>query len=563
MPILTSADQVSSATDEELRAAYAHYTGRAVEGFASRQIAERLVEMALMSSADARGHLGVPKDSRPAPTGHAELVRLAAETGRDDPRSMVREGLPGPQAGLTLAPGTNPYPSGSLAARLWAQAAGEPAPPLPPAEEQARAVRVAARSDRRPIVSAGASGWVKATGAARAKLQATSVRAAVYAAIEQADNKTISIAALLTQFGSAARGCIAKLRITNHITDASPPPPPPPPPRPLPSPLPHQQGSRSMTTPALIVGAGLAGLIAGYAFPGVPIAEAAPRGAAPHRALLRFRTDAVSRLTGIPFRRVRVHKGVWSLGQYTDPNPQLANLYARKCLGFVSGERSIWNVEPADRWVGPETLIEQMTEALAPRIEFDLQFDFAQWGATRAPGRAVISTAPLAHALAAIDMHPAHAPVLRRAPIWTRRYRVHAADAHQTVYFPDHNLATYRASLTGDLLIVELRENLPDETMQRELTTIVRALGLHAEDVEPIDASEQRHGKILPLQDDERRGLMARLTIEAGIYSLGRFATWRNVLLDDVVHDADVVRRLLRAPNIASNFHALRAAAGA
>lgn len=223
-PILTTPAQVSLASDEELLAAYQHYTGRRATRFANRAAAERQVELALMSSADARGHLGVPKDSRPQPAAHSELVRLAAETGRDDARAMAKSGLPGSQAGLTFDPSANPYPPGSLAARLWAQAEGEPAPlPLAGEDPGAQARRVASRADRAPIVSAGATGWVRIAPAPTARLQPSSVRAAVYAYISAAAHQSASIAALLVEFGPAARGCIAKLRITNHITDCPAP----------------------------------------------------------------------------------------------------------------------------------------------------------------------------------------------------------------------------------------------------------------------------------------------------------------------------------------------------
>lgn len=314
------------------------------------------------------------------------------------------------------------------------------------------------------------------------------------------------------------------------------------------------------TRPAMIVGAGLAGLIAGYAFPGVPILEGAERGAAPHRALLRFRTDAVSRLTGIPFRRVRVHKGIWFQGRFVEPNIQVANLYSRKCLDRVQGDRSIWSVEPVDRWVGPEDLIEQMTEALEHRIAWGQEFDFHQHG-TFEPRTPIISTAPLSKALAALGLHPTEQPELVRAPIWVQRYRVDCADAHQTVYFPGHGTNTYRASLTGDLLIVESRAQMTASDTEHELREVAAAMGLDTDVITPIDSGDQRYGKIVPLADDPRRGWLARLTIEASIYSLGRFATWRNVLLDDVVQDAEVIRRMLRSAG-STNFLALRGSAG-
>lgn len=222
MAIITSAAQIPGATDEELRLAYVHYAGRASEGFTSRAVGEQLLKMALLSSADARGHLGVPKGSRPNAAGHADLVQLAADTRRDDPHAMAREGLPGSQAGLKPCPAANPYPPGTLAARLWAQAEGDP-PPLAGDDATAAARRAASRADRAPIVSAGATGWVRATGSPSARLQPSSVRAAVCAHICASSNGAASVASLLVEFGPAARGCIAKLRSTNHITDCPAP----------------------------------------------------------------------------------------------------------------------------------------------------------------------------------------------------------------------------------------------------------------------------------------------------------------------------------------------------
>lgn len=312
-----------------------------------------------------------------------------------------------------------------------------------------------------------------------------------------------------------------------------------------------------MTKPLAIIGAGLAGLIAAHAFPGVRVMEAAAERPPPHRALLRFRSDAVSRLTGIPFRRVRVHKGIWSDGEFVVPNPRVANLYARKVIGFLAGDRSIWNVDSVDRWVGPETLTEDLMEPIAHRVFFGHPFNFAK---DADPARPVISTAPLWLAAEALEAPGYDSAAMIRAPIWVRRFRVKGADAHQTVYFPDEGLDTYRASLTGDLLIVESRAELVVQ-LGHELAEVCDAFGLALLMLERLDANVQRFGKIVPLPDGPRQRLLARLTIEKGIYSLGRFATWRNVLLDDVVADAEVIRRMLRSGADAAAYHHLRATA--
>ena len=300
-----------------------------------------------------------------------------------------------------------------------------------------------------------------------------------------------------------------------------------------------------------IVGAGLAGLLAAHAWPAARVYEVEPAPRAAHRALLRFRSDAVARLTGIEFTPVTVRKGLWARGTFVAPSIVLANQYSLKVLGAIE-PRSIWNLDPVQRWVAPETLYEQLVEAVGARITWGTAFDF------RAPlARPVVNTAPLPAVLEALDIAPALRPQLHRAPIYVARFRVSSCAVNQTVYFPDVGMHVYRASLTGDLLIVEAM----GPEFEAELPQVLAAFGLlghYGINVERIDTVDQRYGKILELPTAARRALLHQLTREHGIYSLGRFATWRNVLLDDVVQDIDVLRRLMKA----SAYDRTRFAAG-
>jgi hypothetical protein len=58
--------------------------------------------------------------------------------------------------------------------------------------------------------------------------------------------------------------------------------------------------------------------------------------------------------------------------------------------------------------------------------------------------------------------------------------------------------------------------------------------------------SKQKYGKIAPIDNAWRRAFMHRLTIDNGIYSLGRFATWRNILLDDIIKDISVIKEMMK-----------------
>jgi hypothetical protein len=298
-----------------------------------------------------------------------------------------------------------------------------------------------------------------------------------------------------------------------------------------------------------IVGAGLAGLIAAHAWPSAEVLEASPAPRAAHRALLRFRTDAVARLVGVEFRKVRVHKGIWADGAYHQPAIRWANLYAQKVLGVgqLKGDRSIWSLDPVDRFIAPDDLYEQLVAAVSDRIHWDCKVRFADLT------NPVISTAPMPVVLGAIGVQ--HPLEFHRAPITVWRCKVPGADVFQTVYFPSAGFGVYRASLTGETMIIESTSELG----QWDVAAVEHAFGIKLDvQILSMERVEQRYGKIAPVDDSVRKQLLFKLTHEHKIYSLGRFATWRNILLDDVVADIDAIKRLLKAD---SAYDTRRAAA--
>lgn len=286
-----------------------------------------------------------------------------------------------------------------------------------------------------------------------------------------------------------------------------------------------------------IAGAGLAGLLAAHAWPTAQVFESEPEPRAIHKALLRFRSDAVANLTGIEFRPVTVRKGIWFEEKFVQPNIQLANWYAAKVTGFFSGDRSIWAQDPVQRWIAPENFYESLIDAVGSRIHWNEPFIFLLRKPDSEP---VVSTVPLPVALCAHEH-------FRRAGITVARFRIEGAELFQTIYFPAPGLNVYRASITGSLLIVESVAANCKGNAADDLHTVLEAFGISPHAAIPIGISNQSYGKIVPLPAHERRALLHRLTTERAIFSLGRFATWRNILLDDVVQDIAVIRRLLKA----------------
>lgn len=304
-----------------------------------------------------------------------------------------------------------------------------------------------------------------------------------------------------------------------------------------------------------IYGAGIAGLLAGCTFQNARIFEAGNEGQAQHKAVLRFRSSAVGDAVGVDFRKVIVHKGIWSDGKFVQPNIQLANYYSQKVVGRLA-DRSIWKLEPSERFIAPEDFISILADRCSGRIEWNHELTAEE--VIDEQGVA-ISTLPMSLMTKFVDAYlspraPLVAPKFNYAPIEVMRWRVRNADVFQTVYFPDPELSLYRASITGDLLIAEFTGN---SNVQKDIGTqaVMQAFALHPNDVEAIETTSQRFGKIAPVDDAWRKQFIFELSSRHNIFSLGRFGTWRNILLDDVINDISVIKKLMATSTYDRNRH--------
>jgi hypothetical protein len=298
-----------------------------------------------------------------------------------------------------------------------------------------------------------------------------------------------------------------------------------------------------------IIGAGMAGCIAAHMFNDSIILECNAEEDTPkHKAVLRFRSDQISRITGIPFKRVQVHKSVYYLGRETDLTIKLANMYSKKVTGAFL-ERSIWDLNPAVRYIAPTDFHERMISNLSHRIMFNNSFDFGTYIETlkreesNGVGSPIISTCPMpillneSRAQTGIDAFHSHS-------INTFSGVVRDCDVYQTIYFPDPTYDIYRATITGSQMIIE---SIDSNIHPQEIGLVLNAFGIDESDLEvmPDGKHEQRLGKIIPINNKERRDFIHKMSTQFNIYSLGRFATWRNILLDDIVSDVERIKDLI------------------
>lgn len=287
----------------------------------------------------------------------------------------------------------------------------------------------------------------------------------------------------------------------------------------------------------IIYGAGIAGLLAGCTFQTAKIFEAGPENNAEHKALLRFRSTKVADAVGIDFRRVRVHKGIWCDGRFVEPNILLSNIYSQKVIGRLA-DRSIWNLDPVDRFIAPEDFIFQLAERCRGRIEWSTPVDREMVLSNNVNGVVAVSTLPMPVMAKLTDRDDA--PKFTSAGITVKRWRVPGADVFQTVYFPEPSTTLYRASITGDLLIAEYAG-------EADQYPVWEPFGLTEADCSPIEKTNQRFGKIAPIDNAWRKQFIFDLTTHYNIFSLGRFGTWRNLLLDDVIDDVNVIKKLMNS----------------
>lgn len=303
-----------------------------------------------------------------------------------------------------------------------------------------------------------------------------------------------------------------------------------------------------------IIGAGFAGLLAANILRRFNplVIEAQPSLPANHSALLRFRSPSFSDAVGIPFRKVLVRKAIWTGTEVTDRcTIPLANTYSARVTGGEYMARSIWNLEPEHRWIAPDNLAQIMAQGI--EIGFNNKGNIGGWGP--AP---VISTIPMPVAMAMVGGNLEDGAKFRHNPIWTLKVNIKGCSLFQTIYNadPKNCWEWYRATIHGGELTVEchIRPPLPAKMIETILTQIFRiSTGAGA-----YDLKEQKFGKMLPVADSIRRSFIVRLTTECNVFSLGRFATWRPIILDDVVQDVKRIEAMIEQGSYFTRLSAVK-----
>lgn len=301
-----------------------------------------------------------------------------------------------------------------------------------------------------------------------------------------------------------------------------------------------------------IAGAGLAGLLAGNMLQhrDPQLHELQPELPNNHSAVLRFRTSAIGDVLNIPFNKVTMIKThvPWK-------NPVADALaYSFKNSGVYRSDRSITAGQTtAERWIAPSDLIPQMARRL--NINYNKPFTCNQFTLLNP----VISTLPMPTLMKLLDYPRRKEIEFNGVPGWNIKANIKDCDAYISLLVPDPDIAFSRISITGNEIIIEAPNKHDGEgALFADLCLSVAAelLGLKSDQIYNISSRKQQYSKITPIDDAIRKAFMFWATDKFGIFSLGRFATWRpGLLLDDLIQDIRLIDRWITSGSYAIVRH--------
>jgi hypothetical protein len=296
----------------------------------------------------------------------------------------------------------------------------------------------------------------------------------------------------------------------------------------------------------VILGAGMSGLLAASMLRDQcdRIIEAAGSLPSNHHSVLRFRTDQIATATGIMFRKVDVIRAVHPYQNEVAS----AVAYSKKVTGKIS-QRSVANKNGVvQRFIAPNNFVARLAEGINATIKYGVLADAKMILQLQRKGYKIISTIPMP---LMVEMFPGVGGEIGRQEFeksTTEAIHVKAqiknCEMFCSLYVPDPDLPVSRISITGSSLHVESTSSNAAE-LNRLWPKILAVAGIDKNDVYDTQYFPAKYAKIVDINEQARRQVIMDLSTKHGIYSLGRYATWKpRLLLDDLVNDMNVIKRL-------------------
>lgn len=322
-----------------------------------------------------------------------------------------------------------------------------------------------------------------------------------------------------------------------------------------------------------VIGGGLSGLLAGNLMRNigdVTVYEKNQSTQVRHTAILRMRSEKLFHTCQVPLEEIRVMKSIFFEGKHYDKATlDLINLYSLKVSDKVA-VRSIKDLDEVTRYVCPTKKIIELLEKNVPSIEYGTRVD-ETFLKKNEKDHVIISTVPMNHLMYILEW--SDIPDFKYAPVYVSRFKLKedlvSPKICQTVYLPGSETNFYRMTLQSNELILEsigrywekdweggyyafsdqtdpqMRERV--QPIFEEVEKIFRIFRLDKNSVESIHFNTQEFGKIQEISEKVRQDFIRYATEKYNIYSLGRFACWKNLLTDDTFESIFKIMKMIQA----------------
>lgn len=322
----------------------------------------------------------------------------------------------------------------------------------------------------------------------------------------------------------------------------------------------------------IIIGAGISGLIAFNFFKKynpVIIEKNTERefGLNNHSALFRIKDSRIPLLLGLNARKISISKSIYSSREFHEkPTIKMANEYSIKTNGTIS-KRSILNEsDNGIRYlINKEELIKEFIKRYKYHCHFGCKLinienkmitvDIKDKGLQNFNYNNCINTTRVDNLLQLtgnkLKVTNKNFKIL---PIYTANIKLKIkCNVNQTVYIPDRDEIIYRMTLQENKLIIEGTKTIIFGDII-SLSNSIFGLRECDFDFNSLKYEEMKQGKIREIEENNRRNIIFNLTKNYHIYSLGRFAIWKNITTNDLMQDCEIIERFINFSDTSGSY---------
>ncbi len=304
----------------------------------------------------------------------------------------------------------------------------------------------------------------------------------------------------------------------------------------------------------VIIGAGLAGTAAKNFFSNKSVEVFDSRNKDEgwsHKALMRIRDPALGNYLGCKLKKIQAYKCIYYDGKIYDTyQHNLSNMYSMKVSGSIIN-RSIDKLGWEERYLVEGEIDTEGVNFNKKVISIKDNIITFDDGSSNNYDE-MINTMPLPDIAKVCGIETEETFTKKSRTIIVKIIPLLIeSNVNQTVYFPSLSYGLYRATLQENKIIAEI---LFDESIllgyewslfSKDLFKVFGLCDEKFYDLNKISTYYQSNGKLIPINNEYRKYLILELTERFGIYSLGRYATWRNITSEDIIPDIEKISHLM------------------